>query len=263
MNILECLKPRPAEIKACRDCPFCELPAPLYPECRLLDTCSVKTAWDEGKIDERCPWEAEQLELVGKVGVDSGTMWIGDPCYIVDNWHKFMKQTHMNERPLPISVPHSDGIHKDWGDKGVVSSTGFGDGIYPVYARKANGRVWELRVVFDERLLAAIEGATAPKPIEESANKLKEISDRMIAGLTEKERKVLELRFGIKSATSEQIQKIEAKALDRLRARNEARAKREPCRSCEQLTCPFPCPQYAEANPAADEPRNNEGDSKC
>jgi len=30
-----------------------------------------------------------------------------------------------------------------------VASTGYGDGVYPVYARIAEGRVMEIRILFD------------------------------------------------------------------------------------------------------------------
>ena len=65
---------------------------------------------------------------IGDVSVDSGTVWIGDPCYIV-----------------PESKDEELLTWEDWcADKGsdsakemlngLWSDTCYGDGIYPVYA---------------------------------------------------------------------------------------------------------------------------------
>lgn len=67
-------------------------------------------------------------KLLGHVSVDSGTLWIGDPCYVI------------GENSLQNRL-------KDWTDKlienkyeptefeglGIAVSTLSGDGIYPVY----------------------------------------------------------------------------------------------------------------------------------
>src|SRR5271168_4132582 len=91
-------------------------------------------------------------QLIGEIGVDAGLCWIGDPCYIL----------HANPPPKAIG--------KDWGEfcdildqatckqfnydlghagLGVVVSTGYGDGTYPVYARfNKEGRVAKVWVDF-------------------------------------------------------------------------------------------------------------------
>lgn len=71
--------------------------------------------------------------LLGHIDVDSGTIWIGDPCYL-----------RGETNPDKIS----DAIQKAWGEQksyaslpsilghegvGIVSSTYEGDGTYPVY----------------------------------------------------------------------------------------------------------------------------------
>lgn len=77
-----------------------------------------------------------KLEQIGVVGVDSGTVWIGDPCYIIhtegrefgkigEDWMEFCKKYP----DLPASVPYKLG-HEGFG---VWSRTRFGDGEYPVY----------------------------------------------------------------------------------------------------------------------------------
>ena len=101
----------------------------------MTDPLKNKTAW----------------KLVGEFSVDTGLCWIGDPCYIMHTTE------YKDGQDVPAPLPESLG--KDWGefcntlgedyptmrsyphhgtgDKGqlgVVVSTGFGDGVYPVYA---------------------------------------------------------------------------------------------------------------------------------
>jgi hypothetical protein len=94
------------------------------------------------------------FELAGHIGVDAGICWIGDPCYVIhstdDNtevlgkdWEEFCKKLgNSNVIKFPYAHGH-EGL-------GVVVNTGYGDGFYPVYVRKVEGRVMEARVVFDE-----------------------------------------------------------------------------------------------------------------
>ena len=101
---------------------------------------------------------------IGEVGVDTGMIWIGDPCYLQDtnetnrnifsNWDGFINWFHGAE-PLERDKPHhSPPLTKQYPkEKGVIASTGFGDGVYTVYAKftkdKHMGRrVAEIRVVF-------------------------------------------------------------------------------------------------------------------
>jgi hypothetical protein len=88
---------------------------------------------------------------IGEIGVDAGLCWIGDPCYI----------PHKDEPPKAIGqdrdefcdilgeeYPTAKQFHYDLGHPGlgVVVSTGYGDGTYPVYAEFTEGgrvaRVW-------------------------------------------------------------------------------------------------------------------------
>lgn len=95
-------------------------------------------------------------EKVGVIGVDAGLCWVGDPCYCVtpdsDNhpaktWlefcdmlnDKFYKDGH---KQFDYSLGHP-GL-------GVVVSTGYGDGTYPVFIKKnEEGRVVGVMVKFD------------------------------------------------------------------------------------------------------------------
>ena len=78
-------------------------------------------------------------KLIGHIGVDSGTVWVGDPCYILHdknpksigkNWSELCDKTFKNnECQLPISFNYDMG-HKGLG---IMSQTKYGDGTYPVY----------------------------------------------------------------------------------------------------------------------------------
>ena len=98
------------------------------------------------------------FELAGHIGVDAGLCWIGDPCHIIhstdDNsvalgkdWGEFCDKTsdgrldHNGYQSFNYPAGH-EGL-------GVVTSTGWGDGTYPVYVKKnKEGRVVEVRIKF-------------------------------------------------------------------------------------------------------------------
>lgn len=79
-------------------------------------------------------------KLIGHVGVDSGTIWIGDPCYLLQgdrpktlgkDWDELVDKTfdeHLKCK-LPISFNYDLG-HEGLG---VMNRTKYGDGFYPVY----------------------------------------------------------------------------------------------------------------------------------
>ncbi len=99
------------------------------------------------------PWET-----VGSIAVDSGTCWIGDPCYFLqeehrwENWLAFVAE--LEKRDAELTTTHSAIVFPfDHGAEGmgICTSTGWGDGEYPVEVRRTeDGRVAELRVVFIE-----------------------------------------------------------------------------------------------------------------
>jgi hypothetical protein len=101
-------------------------------------------------------------KLIGHVGVDSGQIMITDPCYIDSQW----KETEYigdngepNEAGLypfdyagccdaTLSEGQAGALRFAMGHEGagVVTSAGFGDGSYPVYATFSDEGDWGTRV---------------------------------------------------------------------------------------------------------------------
>lgn len=94
-----------------------------------------------------------RTELAGYCGVDSGQIMVIDPCYAFMDEYADTSGNYRNvcnvslgddgygEFPLP-----ANGYH---GSIGVVTSSGYGDGNYPVYVDvSSDGRVASLRIVF-------------------------------------------------------------------------------------------------------------------
>jgi hypothetical protein len=99
---------------------------------------------------------------IGVIGVDAGLCWIGDPCYILGgkrpkavgaDWHAFCEKLSEGEVTQFKYDKGHDGL-------GVAVHTGFGDGLYDVFAKivKLPGwgtRIAEVRIVFiDEEQIA-------------------------------------------------------------------------------------------------------------
>lgn len=99
-----------------------------------------------------------KTKYAGRCGVDSGQIMVIDPCYVFqdDFKHSSSPPTGGNydaicrvsladlfgEFPLP-----ANGYT---GNMGVVTSSGYGDGNYPVFVDvNEDGRVVELRIAFD------------------------------------------------------------------------------------------------------------------
>jgi len=96
--------------------------------------------------------KASELTLIGQFGVDSGQAMVGDPCYLTEwqNWD--------NDSGIPFE-DHNNRvgeysylgacnatINKGFGELGMATavafSTGYGDGVYPVYANfNEDGRI--------------------------------------------------------------------------------------------------------------------------
>jgi hypothetical protein len=86
-----------------------------------------------------------EWEYVGDVWVDSGTIVIGDPCYLrkethpIQDWDSFVELVHEAGSPKIMSLPNGT----------TLIQPGRGDGIYPVEVKRTrHGDVAEARIVF-------------------------------------------------------------------------------------------------------------------
>jgi len=84
--------------------------------------------------------------FVGSCDVDSGQIYVVDPCYIKhhkslhadENWEEFCTQRFPDGQQQPAKEMCS----------GVVSSTYFGDGSYPVYVTIQDGAPKKMEIIF-------------------------------------------------------------------------------------------------------------------
>jgi hypothetical protein len=96
----------------------------------------------------------ENWEKVGVVGVDAGLVWLGDPCYILHtkkpkaigkDWGDLAKSLDLRLGNDAVQMNYDKG-HPGLG---VIVTSGFGDGLYPVEVRRlADGTIAEVRIVF-------------------------------------------------------------------------------------------------------------------
>jgi hypothetical protein len=99
-----------------------------------------------------------EVVYIGEVGVDSGQLMVTDPCYIDQEWKREQfsiarEQEHSHEAVYPYSyngacnATLNGGGHGQLGyalghaGAGVAFRTAWGDGGYPVYAEKHDGRI--------------------------------------------------------------------------------------------------------------------------
>lgn len=85
---------------------------------------------------------------IGSFGVDSGQVLITDPCYIDSGWKPWNDKEepfdNHKEKKGQYGYLGAAGVTLDdqfgplAGFLGVVSTTGYGDGMYPVYAKLEN-----------------------------------------------------------------------------------------------------------------------------
>lgn len=108
---------------------------------------------------------SENTKLIGYCSVDSGQIMLSDPCY-VEQFRVEMDEPDgkfdATLEPVSGSYPYTyNGASSATcskqsagalgGGLGVVVTSGYGDGSYPVYATyNSEGRVIEARIVFDD-----------------------------------------------------------------------------------------------------------------
>lgn len=109
---------------------------------------------------QRSPQYTEHGELVGHCGVDSGQIMLTDPCY-VKSFKDEMSEGGEFVGDLPEPYPYtyngasSATLQGDIGGgqlgmgMGVCVSSGYGDGMYPVYVKHNDeGRITSATIVF-------------------------------------------------------------------------------------------------------------------
>jgi hypothetical protein len=100
--------------------------------------------------------QSNTVKRIGEIGVDAGLCWIGDPCYILhadpkpkaigNDWSGFCDILQEDKQ-----YPTAKQFAYDLGHAGlgVCVSTGYGDGVYPVYAElNGEGRTAKVWVEF-------------------------------------------------------------------------------------------------------------------
>lgn len=81
-------------------------------------------------------------ETLGHIGVDSGTIMVVDPCYVVpdDDWMNWYYE-YRDKNGFDNWFAHMD-------SDGIAVTTPHGDGVYPVEARRnKNGQIVEIRIL--------------------------------------------------------------------------------------------------------------------
>lgn len=99
------------------------------------------------------------MTLIGQFAVDSGQAMVGDPCYL-DDWKPWNdKEVNFEDHVNRVGEYGYLGacnatLGKGFGQLGnqaVAFSTGYGDGLYPVYANiNEDGRITKVVIIFDE-----------------------------------------------------------------------------------------------------------------
>jgi hypothetical protein len=102
--------------------------------------------------------KTESMTLIGQFAVDSGQAIVGDPCYL-DEWKPWnADEVDFTDHANRVGEYGYLGacnatLGKGFGQLGnmaVAFSTGYGDGLYPVYASiNEDGRVTKVVIYFD------------------------------------------------------------------------------------------------------------------
>jgi hypothetical protein len=92
---------------------------------------------------------------VGKVGVDSGQIMIGDPCYIGNKFDDSDSAIPENRKSMRYSsaciaslTDKQCGVFGNDDGGAFCTSSGYGDGAYGVFVKYIGHRIAEVKVVF-------------------------------------------------------------------------------------------------------------------
>tara|TARA_R100001530_G_scaffold31762_1_gene24981 strand:+ start:624 stop:917 length:294 start_codon:yes stop_codon:yes gene_type:complete len=89
-----------------------------------------------------------RTELAGHCSVDSGQIMVIDPCYAFQGGANYEAICEVSLADTFGEFPLPDNGYI--GNVGVVTSSGYGDGYYPVYVQvNGDNRVVALHIVFD------------------------------------------------------------------------------------------------------------------
>ena len=102
--------------------------------------------------------EKQALTVIGYMSVDSGQGMVGDPCYL-DEWELWNDKSEKFDKHIEkagqygylgaCGVTLKEGYGELGNGRAVAFSTGYGDGLYPVYAElNEDGRVAKIIVEF-------------------------------------------------------------------------------------------------------------------
>ena len=80
-------------------------------------------------------------ECVGSVGVDSGQIMLVDPCYVLDGGDYTAACEASLQKAQAGQIVSTGALAQ-----GVCTSTGIGDGVYPVYVTYVDHGDWGRRV---------------------------------------------------------------------------------------------------------------------
>lgn len=117
---------------------------------RTLIEITVTTFYDRRALIavKQSEQTGERLQ-VGQVAIDSGMLLMADPSYWLPQAQVDEIVTRMNGRTMVAAMPMLSREDKAL-MRGVAAVTGWGDGIYNVYATYKDGRIAKLEVVFIE-----------------------------------------------------------------------------------------------------------------
>lgn len=92
--------------------------------------------------------------LMGHIGVDSGLVWIGDPCYIMSNKYDRKKGFDYYKACEELGDKVWNSFNYELGHEGlgILTNTYDEDGTYPVYAlvEEKGGRPVQILIDFSQ-----------------------------------------------------------------------------------------------------------------